>query len=101
MLELKCPLCGSNQFDCVDTDYDGRGTHWDICNCDRCGHTFKIKYVAVSIEPNKDTYLLISKWFAALEDEGVDPWTHKDSVAMAYKYGYTKTDYQNYLNEVC
>lgn len=98
MLELKCPLCGSDQFDYFDTDDDGRGTHWDICNCDSCGRIFKIKYVAVSIEPNKDIYLLISKWFATLEDEGVDPWNNKDSVAMVYKYGYTKTYYQNYLN---
>ena len=50
MLELKCPICGSEQFDCFDMDYDGHGLHWDICNCNECGAIFKIRYIAVDIE---------------------------------------------------
>lgn len=49
-IELKCPKCGSKNFDCYDTDFDMKGTHWDFCYCEDCGTNFDIRYVAVEIE---------------------------------------------------
>lgn len=51
MIEIKCPKCGSTNYDCYDTDFDmSQGLHWDLCYCEDCGDGFKIKYVAVEIE---------------------------------------------------
>lgn len=50
MIEIQCPKCGIKNFDCYDTDFDMKGTHWDICSCEDCGADFKIRYVAVEIE---------------------------------------------------
>lgn len=47
-----------------------------------------------------DIKILLGHWFSALEDEGVDPWMLKESADMANKYGYTKDDYQKYLNTI-
>lgn len=56
MINLKCPKCGSEDFDCFDMDstLDGN-TKWDICSCDECGALFEIKYVAVAIEQIKES----------------------------------------------
>ena len=45
----------------------------------------------------QDIKLLISYWFLALEDEGVDPWQNEDCVVMADKYQYTIQDYETFL----
>ena len=50
MIEIKCPKCGSKNFDCYDTDFDMKGTCWDFCHCEDCDADFDIKYVAVEIE---------------------------------------------------
>lgn len=50
MIELTCPACGSKNFYCYDTDFDMKGTHWDLCVCYDCNTQFNIKYVAVDIE---------------------------------------------------
>lgn len=49
----------------------------------------------------RDIRTLIGYWFAALEDEGADPWSMPECIAWAAKYGYTKADYQKYLNTIC
>ena len=52
----------------------------------------------VVTQQNKDIKLFISKWFVALEDEGVDPWKQDDCMVVANKYLYTKEDHQKYVN---
>ena len=47
---------------------------------------------------NKDIKMLIGNWFAALEDEGVDPWKNKNCMEIVNKYWYTEADYKKYLN---
>lgn len=49
---------------------------------------------------NKDIKLLLGKWFSALEDEGVNPWTNEDCVIMAKRNWYTKEDYEDYLSTI-
>ena len=55
---------------------------------------------AIIEKNNKDINLLLGKWFSALEDEGVDPWTNKDCITMANKYWYTEEKYKKYLNTI-
>lgn len=55
---------------------------------------------AIIEKNNKDINLLLGKWFSALEDEGVDPWTNKDCIMMANKYWYTEEKYKKYLNTI-
>ena len=51
LIEIKCPKCGSKDFDVYDVDFNiAQGIHWDLCYCDDCGAEFKIKYIAVEIE---------------------------------------------------
>ncbi len=51
MIEIKCPKCGSKEFDCYDTDFNlQEGIHWDLCYCEDCGANFDIRYMAVEIE---------------------------------------------------
>lgn len=45
-----------------------------------------------------DVKLLIGMWFAALEDNGVDPWKSHECMELADKYDYTEEDYREYLN---
>ena len=49
---------------------------------------------------NRDIKLLIGRWFLALEDECVDPWTLEECAEIAKKYWYTKEDYKKYLNTI-
>lgn len=51
-------------------------------------------------ELKDDIKLLLGYWFCALEDEGSDPWTDKECLRLSRKYGYTKKDYQKYLQTV-
>lgn len=41
--------------------------------------------------------IFISKWFSALEDEGVNPWMQDDCIRVANKLHYTEEDYKRYL----
>jgi hypothetical protein len=52
--------------------------------------------VKIADEKNKDIYQFISKWFCALEDEGVNPWTDENCIKVANKYYYTEADYLDY-----
>lgn len=45
----------------------------------------------------KDIHFLLSSWFVALEDEGVNPWEQEECVAMANRYQYTLQEYQAFL----
>ena len=45
---------------------------------------------------DKDIKLLIGKWFSALEDEGVNPWSNKECIEIANKHWYTEEDYKNF-----
>lgn len=50
MIEIKCPKCGSEYFDCHDTEFnDSEGVAWALCYCEDCGTEFDIKYKAVEI----------------------------------------------------
>lgn len=44
--------------------------------------------------------MFISKWFSALEDEGVNPWAQDDCIRVANKLHYTEKDYKRYLNTI-
>lgn len=50
-----------------------------------------------SADVKRDIKLLISRWFSALEDEGINPWQDEDCMTMADKYQYTVQDYQEFL----
>ena len=52
MLEIKCPECGSTEFECYDSEtyYGNGGEHMDHCYCEECDAQFKILYKATSIE---------------------------------------------------
>lgn len=51
MFKIECPKCGSDNFNCYDTDFDIRkGIHWDLCDCMDCGASFNIRYRAEDIE---------------------------------------------------
>lgn len=55
MIEIKCPKCGSKEFDCYDTDFNlQEGIHWDLCYCEDCGANFNIRYMAVDIEADNE-----------------------------------------------
>lgn len=54
----------------------------------------------VVTKQNKDIKLLIGKWFSALEDEGVNPWTNEECMDIANKHWYTEEDYKKYLNTI-
>lgn len=63
------------------------------------GHTRTLKALGEIInEKSEDIYQLISRWFSALEDEGVNPWMNKECIDVANKHYYTETDYKKYLN---
>lgn len=49
---------------------------------------------------NRDIKMLIGKWFSALEDEGINPWTNEECMEIANKHWYTKEDYKKYLNTI-
>lgn len=47
---VKCPECGSKEFDIFDVEY----THdyrccYPHCNCEKCGEEFIIEYVVADI----------------------------------------------------
>lgn len=54
----------------------------------------------INYNQKKDIKLLISRWFSALEDEGVYPWALEECIEMANKYYYTEEDYKKYLSTV-
>lgn len=64
-------------------------------------HTRTLKALGEIInEKNEDIYQLIGKWFCALEDEGVNPWTDKECIDVANKHYYTEEDYKKYLRTI-
>lgn len=51
MIDIKCPKCGSYEFDCYDVSFNADcNTSWNRCYCEECGTNFSIKYVAVEVE---------------------------------------------------
>lgn len=61
-------------------------------------HTRTLKALnEIVYKQDKDIKMLIGKWFAALEDEGVNPWMNEECMKTANKYYYTETDYKSYL----
>jgi hypothetical protein len=55
MIEIKCPRCGSYDFDCYDIAF---GANYELtyakCYCDDCDCQFDIRYEAVDIELEED-----------------------------------------------
>ena len=82
----------------VDTVYSDDVVYVIISKYEEDSYTRTLKELNKIIErQDKDIKLFISKWFVALEDEGVDPWKQDDCVRVANKYWYTKEDYQKYV----
>lgn len=51
MIEIKCPVCGSTDFDCYDVSFNADyELVYALCYCDDCDAQFDIKYEAVYIE---------------------------------------------------
>ena len=51
MSKVKCPKCGSEEFDCYDLDsYYEDGTHEENCVCYECDCQFTVKYKMVEIK---------------------------------------------------
>lgn len=53
MIEIKCPKCGSTNFDCYDVSFGcDYKTVWALCYCENedCDTQFDIKYDATEIE---------------------------------------------------
>ena len=64
-------------------------------------HLNTLTYMNNMIEKrDNDIKLLLGRWFSALEDEGVNPWSIKECVKMANKYWYTEEDYKKYVNTI-
>ena len=47
--KIRCPKCGSENYDRYDTENYGNGVHFDYCYCEECDAQFDVKYVAVEI----------------------------------------------------
>ena len=61
-------------------------------------HTRLLKELSDLIDKQKKYIrLLIGRWFSALEDEGVNPWSDEECMKTANKYWYTEEDYRKYL----
>ena len=53
MIDIKCPKCGSTEFDCYDVSFDADfGAVRALCYCENedCDTQFDIKYVVTEIE---------------------------------------------------
>lgn len=51
-IEIKCPECGSEEFECYDS-YSMDGVYLEHCVCYDCDELFDVKYIAVEIKFNK------------------------------------------------
>ena len=47
---IKCPYCGSNDYECFDRVGDGTDTPRDLCSCLECDGIFDIVYKFSHIE---------------------------------------------------
>jgi sarcosine oxidase delta subunit len=43
-MEIKCPYCGSVEYECFDRVGDGTMTPKDLCVCENCDKQFSIIY---------------------------------------------------------
>lgn len=51
MIDIKCPKCGSYDFDCYDISFNANyEMNWALCYCEDCGTQFNVKYVFDDIE---------------------------------------------------
>lgn len=50
IIEVKCPKCGSKDYECYDTSHRGDGTCVEYCYCEECDAQFDVKYIAVEIK---------------------------------------------------
>lgn len=102
-------LSRANQFvtpeECVDygeVSVDPSDVvHVIISRYQEDSHTRMLKELNdIIAKKNKDIKLLIGRWFCALEDEGVDPWTDEECITIAKKYWYTEEDYKQHLSTI-
>jgi hypothetical protein len=83
----------------VDTVCPDDVVHIIISKYQEDSHTKTLKALNDIVDrQSKDIKLLIGKLFSALEDEGINPWTNKECMAIANKHWYTEEDYKKYLN---
>ena len=48
-MEIKCPYCGSEEYECYDRVGDGTMAPEDLCVCEKCDKQFSILYTASRI----------------------------------------------------
>ena len=85
----------------VDTIYPDDVVYIIISKYQQDDHARTLKALNDIVDKNnKDIKLLIGKWFSALEDEGMNPWTNKECVEIANKHWYTEEDYKKYLSMI-
>lgn len=48
-MEIKCPYCGSEEYECYDRCGDGTMRPIDLCVCEECEKQFSIIFEAVEI----------------------------------------------------
>ena len=54
-MEIKCPYCGSKDYECYDRVGDGTMTPEDLCVCEECDGQFSILYAVDRIK-KEDQY---------------------------------------------
>lgn len=85
----------------IDTIYSDDVVYVIISKYREDSHTRTLKALDEIInEKSENIYQLIGKWFSALEDEGINPWTNQECIDIANKHYYTETDYKKYLNTI-
>ena len=49
-MEIKCPYCGSVEYECFDRVGDGTMIPKDLCVCENCDKLFSILYTVHCVE---------------------------------------------------
>lgn len=58
------------------------------------------EFIELSVQMEKDIYLLLGYWFSNIESEGVDPWECAECIALANRYDFTKEAYKEFLKNI-
>lgn len=48
-MTIKCPYCGSEEYECFDRTGEGTMNPMDLCVCEDCGKQFSIIFEAVDV----------------------------------------------------
>lgn len=55
-MEIACPYCGSENYECFDRVGDGTTEPRDLCVCENCDKQFDIIYTINRIEKGETNY---------------------------------------------